>query len=152
MKRFCFPLKSVATVRALREQQAREAFAATVRAVNDAEAALARARARVVEIEEVLRTGRAQAFRAGEHAEFIAAYRQELVLEQKAIDAVVQARARMETARTGWLETRRNLQAIDNLQARARRRHQVESERAEQVALDEHAALRALRLAPPPLS
>lgn len=145
MKRFRFRLASVVTLRGMREQRAREAFGAAMRIVTEAEEALAGVRARVAQIEDMLRAGRQQTFRPHEYAESVAAYRLELASEQKAVDAVAQARSQMEKARTAWLEARRHLQVIENLRERARRRHQVESDRAEQVALDEHASLRALR-------
>jgi hypothetical protein len=56
MKRFRFPLRPVAVLRAHREMRAREAFAASVHAYVQSEEVLARTRARVAELAGVLLT------------------------------------------------------------------------------------------------
>ena len=58
MKRFHFPLRPVAILRAHREQHAREIFAAAVRSHDHAETVLAGVRARVTAFETTLANGR----------------------------------------------------------------------------------------------
>jgi flagellar FliJ protein len=146
MKRFVFPLKSVATVRALREQQAREAFAAAAHAHAEKEAALAAARVRSSESAAALLAERAQSFRPGLQAMAFVAYRGILVAEKRAAQEVTTARQAMEQARSRWIDARRHLQAIEKLETRARHRHRLEADRVEQAALDEHASQRAARM------
>ena len=62
MKRFRFPLRPVAVIRAHKEMRAREAFAASVHSYVQTEERLATTRARVKELEQLLFAGRSERF------------------------------------------------------------------------------------------
>ena len=89
MKRFRFPLRPVAVLRAHREMRAREAFAASVHAYVKSEEDLAATRRRVAQFEAALFAGRRERFSAAEEAHTLAGYRQECAAEvaaERAID------------------------------------------------------------------
>ncbi|HET7535181.1 MAG TPA: hypothetical protein VFJ90_01910, partial [Candidatus Didemnitutus sp.] len=68
MKRFRFPLRPVAVLRAHKEMRAREAFGAAVHAYVQAGEKLAATRARVAELERTLFAGRTERFFAADAA------------------------------------------------------------------------------------
>jgi flagellar export protein FliJ len=145
MKRFRFPLQSVSTVRAWREQEAREQFAAAMHQLVAAEEALQQAHRRVEEVETLLRNGRLTAFRPAEQAGFLAAYHEELALAERAAQTRQDARAATDRAREHWQTRRGELRAVNQLEHRARLVHRLDEERAEQGSLDEIASIRASR-------
>lgn len=147
MKKFRFPLRSVATIRAMRELRSREQFSIAVHAYVVAEEHLQVVRARLTALEDVLRNGRARTFRAGDEASFQEAYKAEIVATTKAATAVEQARVAMEDARQSWLGTRRDVKVVDSLEQKARANHRREVEREDQAALDDRTSALAARAA-----
>jgi flagellar FliJ protein len=145
MKKFRFPLRSVATLRSLRELRAREQFSQAVHAYVAAEEHLLMLRARLAELEEILRSGRSRSFRAGDEASFIEAYKSETDAALRASTEVDKARAAMETARQTWLGSRRDLRVVENLERKARATHLHEVEREDQAALDDRTSALAAR-------
>ena len=137
MKRFRFPMKSVATVRELNELRAREAFAQAIAALNKAEEFLADVRRRMEELREIVVAGRLESFRPRDHVSFLEAYHAEHRNEIEARHAVVAAMNLLEKRRLDWLEARRALKLIHNLEARARTVHRADAERESQRELDE---------------
>jgi flagellar FliJ protein len=148
MKRFRFPLRSVAVLRAHFELKAREALAAAVHAYVAAEEKLATVRAHVAELEGILFDGRRDRFRATDAAAFFRAYRQECAAELEAERTVIAARAEMADRRTAYLEANRKVKVIQRLEEKSRATHRREADRAEQAELDEMAAFRAARRQP----
>ena len=148
MKKFCFPLRSVATVRSLREIRAREQFSATVQAYVAAEEHLQELRARLVELEDILRSGRAKTFRAGDEASFLEAFKKETVRATRAAAETAKARAAMEAARQAWLESRCDVRVIEKLEQKARGEHRREADREDQAALDDRTSALAARNGP----
>lgn len=142
MKRFRFPLRPVAVLRAHRQARAREAFAASVHAYVLTEEYLAGMRVRRSELETVMHDGRRETFRAADEVSFWGAYREVCAGEIKAEHAVIEARAKMETAREEYLEAHRDVKVVEKLEQHARRRYQLEYERHAQVELDEMAGSR----------
>lgn len=147
MKKFLFPLRSVTTVRSLRELRAREHFSAAVHAYVVAEDHLQMLRGRLAALEEVLRNGRIQTFRAGDEASFLEAYKTETIAATKAAVDVEKARASMEAARQAWLVSRRDLKVVESLEQKARATHRREVEREDQAALDDRTSALAARAA-----
>lgn len=147
MKKFRFPLRSVATVRSLRELRAREHFSLAVHAFVVAEEHLQALRGRLAALEEVLRNGRNQTFRAGDEASFLEAYKTETIAATKASAEVEKARASMEAARQAWLGSRRDLKVVESLEQNARATHRREVEREDQAALDDRTSALAARAA-----
>jgi flagellar FliJ protein len=137
MKKFRFPLRSVATVRSLAELRARENFSKAVQIYVEAEGRLQAVRTRLTECEDFLRTGRTTAFRAADQAAFLAALKEETVRATKTEAEVGVARQSLETARQAWLESRRDLRVIENLENKARGAHRHDLDREEQAALDD---------------
>jgi len=148
MKRFRFPLRSVAVLRGHFELKAREAFAASVHAYVLAEERLATVRTHVAELEEILFQGRRDRFGAAEAAAFFRAYRTERATELEAERAVIAARAEMADRRAAYLEAHRKVRVLDRLEEKARTLHRRAAERAEQAELDEMAAFRSARRSP----
>jgi len=145
MKKFRFPLRSVTTVRTLRELRAREQFSAAVNAYVLADERLQTIRAKLSELEEIVRSGRAQRFRPSEVISFMQALKDETLVAKKAEGEVVQARNAMEAARQAWLETRRDLRVLENLERKAKTLHRLETEREDQAALDDRTSSLAAR-------
>ncbi len=145
MKRFRFSLQSVLALRTLEEQRARVAFAASVRAAEAAEQALARANARLAESARTLEASRAQHFRGGEQAAFLLAFRACHESVKRARAALDQANAARRRAQMAWMETRTRLRLIERMRQRARDAYRQECDRIEQAALDEFATARAHR-------
>ena len=148
MKRFRFPLQSVATVRAWREREAREQFAARMHELAAADEALRQARARLTELEQVVRSARTGTFRPAEQAASLAAYQTEQGAMQRAAQARGDAKAAVDRAREAWQTRRNELRAVEKLEQRARQSHRLEHERAEQTLLDELASMRGPRTSP----
>jgi flagellar export protein FliJ len=137
MKKFRFPLRSVATVRNLMELRAREQFSRTVQACVAAENSLVTQRERVAELETILRSGRLQRFRPADQATFMAAFKDESALVTKLTAELNSARREMESARQAWLESRRDVRVIESLEQKARLAHSRELERENQAAMDD---------------
>lgn len=148
MKRFRFPLRPVAVLRAHREIRAREAFAASVHAYVQSEEFLAATRARVAQFEGALFAGRRTTFNPSEEAQQLAAYRRECTAEVEAERAMFAARAAMDKARTDYLDAHRNLEVVKRLETKSRLAHHLEANREEQAEFDDFATRRAMRRSP----
>jgi flagellar export protein FliJ len=145
MKKFRFPLRSVATVRNLMELRSREQFSRCVQACVAAENSLVAQRERVTELESILRSGRLERFRPADQATFMAAFKDESALVTKLTADLNSARRDMESARQGWLESRRDVRVIESLEQKARLAHQRDLERENQAAMDDRAGAMAAR-------
>ena len=150
MKKFRFPLRSVATVRSLAELKARERFSAAVQVYMQAEQRLSEARALLKSYEDALCEARTLPFRAADQASFIAAIKTETVRATKIEGEVSTSRAALEAARQAWLESRRDVRVIENLEAKAKELHRQEVERENQAAMDDRASALAARNAQQP--
>ena len=148
MKRFRFPLRPVAVVRAHRESRAREAFATAVHAYVQSEKDLALTRARVARFEAALFAGRSGRFSAAAETHSLAAYRRECVAEAAAERATFAARAAMDQRRAEYLEAHRKLEVVRHLEDKARAAHRVAANREEQAEFDDFAGRRAARKEP----
>lgn len=145
MKKFHFPLRSVATIRNLFELRAREQFSRCVQAYVAAEKKLVAQRERIAELESILRSGRLERFRPGDQSTFMAAFKDETALVGKLNTEVNSARREMESARQAWFESRRDVRVIESLEQKARVLHQRELERENQAAMDDRASAVAAR-------
>ena len=145
MKRFRFPLRPVAVLRAHHQARAREAFAAAVHAYVEAEERLASLRAQLRHLEEVMRDGRRASFRAADEQSFWSAYRLVCASELKEERALIEARAVMEDRRQKYLEAHRAVKVIEKLEHKARTSYRLETDRAAQIELDELAGFRVAR-------
>jgi flagellar FliJ protein len=145
MKRFRFPLRPVAVLREHREFRAREAFAASVHAYVLSEEALARTRVRVGQLETALFESRLGKFSAAAAAQAFAAYRSECAAEAEAERVTFAARAEMDKFRAAYLEAHRNLEVVRRLEAKARVKHRLETNREEQAEFDDFAGRGVLR-------
>ncbi len=138
MKRFHFPLKSVAIVREAREARVRESFTAAVRAVVAAERSLDKVRAEKSDLEKVMLEERRESFRAADQVAFLQSHRQIAVLEDQARLRVQEAVEMRELRRREWLEARRDVRLIEKLRESALAEHYREREREAQRFLDDH--------------
>lgn len=145
MKRFRFPLRPVAVLRAHRELQAQEAFGAAVRNYVTAEQALADTRARVAKYEADLFAGRRDRFSAADEARALAAYRFECTAEVEAERTMIAARDTMNQRRADYLEAHRKLEVVKRLEQGARAEHRQVTMREEQAEFDDFASRRATR-------
>ncbi len=142
MKRFRFPLRPVAVLRAHRETRAQEAFAAAVHVYVQAEDALARTRIRMRALESELSQSREQRFHPAEAALLLTDYRRESTREIEAEGLVITARDAMQKRRAEYLEAHRDLEIVERLESKARAAHRHENERAEQAEADDFAGRR----------
>jgi flagellar FliJ protein len=142
MKRFRFPLRPVATLRAHQELRAKEAFAAAVHVYVQSEAELAATRTRVARCESELYESRRDHFDASAAAEAFAAYRRECAAEAEAERTMIEKRSEMNARRADYLEAHRKLEVVNRLEQKARATHRLEVMREEQVELDDFAGRR----------
>ena len=147
MKKFRFPLRSVETVRSIRELRAREQFSLAVHAFVTADEHLQMLQTRLTELEAILRSGRARTFRAGDQASFLEAYKAETTTVANASAELEKARTAMEAARQTWLGARRNLRVVESLEQKAKAIHRHEAEREDQAALDDRTSALSARTA-----
>lgn len=143
MKRFRFPLRPVAILRAHQETRAREAFAAAVHAFVKSEEALAAARQRVAEFEAALAAGRRERFSAASEAGALAAYRSERNAETDSERKTNEARHIMQQRRGDYLEAHRRVEVVTRLEQKARAGHREDCNREEQAGYDEFAGRQA---------
>lgn len=139
MKRFRFPLRPVALLRAHQELRAREAFGASVHAYVAAEEEHAAAKARSASFERELFSGRRERFSAAIEAENLAAYRLESAAEAESERRSIAARAEMDRCRAVYLEAHRKLEIVRRLEEKARSAHRLDAAREEQNAFDDFA-------------
>jgi len=104
-------------------------------------------KARLAALEEILRSGRTQTFRAGDQASFMDAYKNETTATANAATEVEKARFAMEVARQTWLVSRRDLRVVESLEQKARANHRREVEREDQAALDDRTSALSARAA-----
>src|SRR4051812_49692245 len=113
MKRFHFPLRPLAKLRAHLELNAREAFGAAVRKHASAEEELARASQRVTKLEAIVIAGRQSSFSGVGEAQNLGAYRGELTVEALAAKSRREAAAAMLQRRTEYIEAHRRLEIVE---------------------------------------
>ena len=145
MKRFRFNLRPVATVRAYRESQARDAFATAVHHYVEAEEKLARVRERKSEFEAALFAGRTDRFQPALEAQTLNAYRRECLEEMECERAVIAARATMYERRDAYVDAHRRVEVIQRLEVKARASHRRTQNREEQAEFDDFAGRAAHR-------
>ena len=145
MKKFRFPLRPLAVLRAHRQARAREAFAAGVHAYVAAEEQLAGRRAQQRELETVMHDGRRTTFRPADEISFWSAYRQVCAGTVAAERQVIEARAAMAERRAQYLEAHRAVKIVEQLEQKARVAYRQELERESQAELDEMAGFRVAR-------
>lgn len=142
MKRFRFPLRPVAVLRAHQEVRAREAFAAAVHSYVQAEDELARTRVRMRALEAALFSGRSATFRAAEAALLLSDYRRECGTEAETERRVIAARDEMQKRRADYVEAHRKVEVIERLETKARGTHRRVCDREEQAEFDDFAGRR----------
>jgi flagellar FliJ protein len=145
MKRFRFPLRPVAIVRANAELRAREALAAALKAAAAAEERLAINRARARELEEIIFDGRRIRFRASDEAAFFQEYRRICAAVMESERLVVAAQADVRKRRDACVEANRQVKVVARLEEKARASHRTAWRYAEQQEIDEIAGSRAFR-------
>lgn len=139
MKRFRFPLRPVAILRAHREQRAQEAFGAAVQAAVKADMELMATRTRVAQFETTLSAGRHGTFSALDEAQALAAYRAECAAEALAERRSREAHAASEQRRQEYIEAHRKVEVVKRLEEKARTAHRHEVNREEQADFDDFA-------------
>ncbi len=149
MKRFRFPLRPVAVLRAHQELRAREAFAASVHAYVKSEEELSATRRRVAQFEATLFAGRRERFSAAVEAESLGAYRRECAAEAEAERATLNAKTAMEQKRVEYLDAHRKVEVVKRLEDKARKEHRLEANREEQAEFDDFAGRRFARRSNP---
>lgn len=142
MKRFHFPLRPVAVLRAHRETRAQEIFATSVHALTRAQEELNRTRIRVRALEGALSAGRQERFHPAEAALLLVDYRRECTCEVASERAVITARDEMHKRRAEYIEAHRQLEIVERLEEKARAAHRRENDRAEQAEADDFAGRR----------
>ena len=116
MKKFSFPLRSVGTVRAMREMRAREQRR---------------------KLEEILVASRGATLRPADQVTYLNAYHDELAHERQAAQESVAAKAELDQRRELWVNARRDLRVIENLEIKAHQVYRHELEYEEHKLLDD---------------
>jgi flagellar FliJ protein len=137
MKKFVFPLRSVETVRAMRELRAREIFTEALHAFIAAENGLERAREQRRKLEEILVASRGPTLFPADQVAYLNAYHDELARERQAAQERAVAKTELDLRRDAWVAARRDLRVIENLEVKAREAYRRELEYEEQKLLDD---------------
>lgn len=137
MKKFHFTLRSVQTVRSIRELRAREAFSASVLAHASAARALELAREEVRQMEAILVSERGHLFKGAEQASYLSECERLRGCEKTAAQDLLDAAKTMDNCREQWITTRRDVRVIENLEHKARDNYRRECEHEEQAQLDD---------------
>lgn len=145
MKKFQFTLRSVETVRSIRELRAREIFSASVLAHAAAVAALDDARSRRSKLERLMSDERQGLFKAAEQVSFFVEQQRLKQAEDIADQALGRAIADMNKCRDLWIASRRDVRVIEKLELKARNRHRQDCDREEQAAMDDRAGAAVAR-------
>lgn len=145
MKRFRFPLRPVAILRAHREVRAREAFGVAVHAYVRAEEDLSRTRVRMRALEATLFSGRRDSYLAAEAALLLSDYRRECAAEIQTEALVIAARDEMQRRREEYIEAHRHLEVVKRLEEKARTNYRRENNRAEQAEFDDLSGQRRVK-------
>lgn len=145
MKRFHFPLRPVAKLRAHLELKAREQFAGAMQAHAAAVAEFRRVSTRVGQLEAAVVAGRQGNFSAAAEARNLQAYRGELASEALANKAQQAAQATAERRRAEYLEAHQRLSVVERLEEKAHAVYRLEVNREEQAEFDDLAGQRAAR-------
>jgi flagellar export protein FliJ len=145
MKRFRFRLDPILALRALAERSARERLGVAQHALGAAEDLARLAEERRVAVAEALAAARATTFRPAEQAGGLHALATAGRVAQEAARRRDEAAAARDRARPAWGAARRDLQALERLEQRARLAHREAAEKSEQALLDELASLAAAR-------
>lgn len=145
MKRFRFPLRPVAVIRAHRELVAQQALGVATAALTAAETEVANCRNRLDTLNRAIAGSREGGLRVGLQVAALQAYKQEKAGEVAALKQQEQARAERARRHAVCVEAHRALKVVQKLEERARARHQAEMIRQEQSEIDERAAFAAVR-------
>lgn len=145
MKKFRFPLRPIARLRAHYELRAREAFAAAVATAVESERKLERVSGQVAALEAAVVAGRQQSFSAAGEAGNLGAYRTGLEMEGQALKVKTAAQAALDQRRREYVEAHRRLEVMRRLEGKARAEYQLELNREEQAEFDEIAGQRCAR-------
>ena len=139
MKKFKFPLRSVQTVRTIRELKAREVFSIALARHAAAVNALQEARSALAGLEELIRAFRTGHFKAAEHVAFSNEILVREACIQKAMLDEVAAARQVNDSRELWIVARRDLRIVEKLEIKAKENHRIEAEHEEQSMLDDRA-------------
>jgi flagellar FliJ protein len=145
MKKFRFPLRPVAILRAHRHMRASEAFAVAVHAYVRAEEHLATLQLRRQELETDMHDGRREIFQAVVEISCWGAYRRVCAVEIMAERGVSEARAALDERRRQYLEAHRAVKVVEKLEEKARADYRLQGAREAQLELDELAGQRGGR-------
>ncbi len=137
MKKFRFSLRSVQTVRAIREMREREAFSFALKVHADAEAQVQKIKSDILRLEDLIRTKRGSIVIAAEQVSFLHEHGFLRDREKEAIASQEKARVKLDECRETWIVARRDMRVIENLEAKARQEYRLEFEREEQALLDD---------------
>ncbi len=140
MKKFCFPLRSVATLRGLREQRARELFASAIQVCVLAEERLGQVRGRLADLDEAMRSERTFHFRVADQIAFLQTHQHEKQHEVEILADLKRAETERERRRLAWLTARRDVRLIEALEGKARVAHRIEGDREAQNLMDDRSA------------
>jgi flagellar FliJ protein len=137
MKRFRFPLRPVAVIRAHHESRAKDAYRAAFSVLNEAEQRHARSLARLRSLAEAIASHRQGSFSPQQAAATARAYSmesQEVARDEKSVS---DARHAMLGAREAYIKAHRELKVVQRLEEKARASHLAVCRLLEQAALDE---------------
>lgn len=137
MKRFRFPLRPVAIIRAHHESRAKDAYRAAYAVLSEAEQRHASSLARLRSLAEAIDSHRQGTFSPQQATATARAYSMESQEVARAEKSVAEARQAMLGAREAYIKAHRELKVVQRLEEKARASHLAASRLFEQAALDE---------------
>ena len=144
MKRFHFPLRPVAVIRAHKELKAREALASAMHATAAALRKLECASLAAADLDRKILASRQRAIRPTEAAAFALDYRRACAEEAEMRNRHAEALKTESARRAECIEADRAVKIVTRLEEKARAGHRAGALLEEQKGLDEIAGFRAL--------
>ena len=148
MKRFRFPLRSVAILRSHKEAVARDRLAAAIRMCAAVEVRLDEARMRLLQMEQLRSVERSGRFRPADEISFFHAYRRECATEAEVTKQLAAAVTEVDAQRGACVEANRAVKAIERLEESSFEAYRAGAFRSEQAESDELAGRRVGRRMP----
>ena len=145
MKRFLFRLEPVLGLRAAKENEAQEKYGRASQAVQRAEEDLAEAQTELDRLQEVLNTSRHGRFSKNDQIISLNAIGYQQAICQRAADRLGILKKEAAARLQDLLDARRAHEVLQRLRAKQQAQHQRETERREQVAVDDAVMARFAR-------
>lgn len=137
MKKYEFPLQAILTLRAMKQEQALEVYAASVQDCANKRSDMLSAERRADDLEKLLRQGEGEKFSASMRQAYLKALdvsREEVAHREKLLADAEKLKAKRLDE---YLERKRNREILDNLREKQTKEHLAECYRKEEIEIED---------------